>query len=150
MEKRITSRAIIFCDNQIILMYRENNNRVYYTLPGGGLEDNEDLANCVIREIKEELGIDIIPQKEIYYYEDSKSIHHYFTSKWISGCFGTGQGEEYEKDNIGGIYIPQLIDIQKLSDLSLVPQEIKIQLIEDIKNFGTEINHEKIIIKGNY
>ena len=34
--KRNAVRAIIFVDDKIMSMYREKNDRIYYTFPGGG------------------------------------------------------------------------------------------------------------------
>lgn len=61
-----------------------------WVMPGGKLEDNESARNCVIREVKEELGIDIKPIKicgisEVSYGEDNVWIFIYYESEIISG-----------------------------------------------------------------
>ena len=56
---RISSRAIIFKDNKVVLIYRKRDYQEYYVFPGGKVEDGETKEKCVIRECKEELGIDI-------------------------------------------------------------------------------------------
>lgn len=42
-------------NNEILLCYSDNN----YHLPGGHLEEGETYEDCLVREIKEETGIDI-------------------------------------------------------------------------------------------
>ncbi|MBI2325776.1 NUDIX hydrolase [Candidatus Collierbacteria bacterium] len=61
-----------------------------WVMPGGKLEDNESARNCVIREVKEELGLDIKPVKicgisEVSYGEGNVWIFIYFESEIISG-----------------------------------------------------------------
>ena len=41
MSKKERSRAIIIKDEKLVSMYREFDNRVFYTFPGGGKEGEE-------------------------------------------------------------------------------------------------------------
>ena len=43
MKKRESCRAIIFSEDKMVVMYREKNDRVYYTFPGGGINEGEDV-----------------------------------------------------------------------------------------------------------
>ena len=56
----IRTKAIIENSNNEILLCHSNNN---YHLPGGHLDEGETLEHCLVREIKEETGIDISEQK---------------------------------------------------------------------------------------
>jgi mutator protein MutT len=59
-----------------------------YSLPAGHVEDGETLANCVVREAKEEIGVDIreadldlvhvMHRKE----EDTRVDFFFFVKKW--------------------------------------------------------------------
>ena len=51
---RIATRAIILKDDMILMLYTERYHD--YTLPGGGLDEGEDLQHGLIRELKEETG----------------------------------------------------------------------------------------------
>ena len=61
MEK--TARAIIVDEFGLYTLYREKVvngvRRKYYAIPGGHKEDGETLEETVIRELNEELGIEI-------------------------------------------------------------------------------------------
>lgn len=48
-----------------ILLVRTHNNKKFY-LPGGKIEKGENLKSTLIREIKEELSIDIVPNSINY------------------------------------------------------------------------------------
>jgi 8-oxo-dGTP diphosphatase len=57
--------SIIFVDDQdrILLSLRDDTHRIPYPnmwdLPGGHVEDDETPAECIVREMKEEMGLDI-------------------------------------------------------------------------------------------
>ncbi|MDO5557863.1 MAG: NUDIX domain-containing protein [Clostridia bacterium] len=147
MKKRESARAIIIEENQMVVMYREKKDMIYYVFPGGGLEENEDIKDCVVREIKEEFGINIEPLKEVYIYEDSKTIQHFFTCIWKDGELGTGEGEEFQGNMEKGIYIPMLIDLNRLTDVKLLPSKVTKQLCEDLGKYGKDLRDNIKIIK---
>ncbi|MFA7367413.1 MAG: NUDIX domain-containing protein [Bacilli bacterium] len=53
--KRYACRAIIFEDDKLIMIHSKKYNE--YKLPGGGVEENESLIDCLVREVKEETGL---------------------------------------------------------------------------------------------
>ena len=57
--RRPSARAIIFKDDKIALVYATNEN--YYKFPGGGINGDEDKKVALIREVKEEVGLAVIP-----------------------------------------------------------------------------------------
>ena len=137
--KRISCRAIIIDREKLVAMYREKNDRVYYTFPGGGLEENETEEACVIRECKEEFGIDVEVVRKVYIYNGEKSIEHFFICDWIDGAIGMGEGEEFMPGNDKGIYMPVLIPMELLSSKPLMPPEVASELIKDYSNNGSKL-----------
>jgi len=54
--KVVRVKGLIFnSKNQILLVYNNNT----YQFPGGHLDENESIDECIKREIKEEIGIDV-------------------------------------------------------------------------------------------
>lgn len=73
MEKRnrlpITVQLILEKENKILLMKRKNTGYEdgNYSLPGGHVEANEEIRNALIRETKEEIGIELDMQDIKFY-----------------------------------------------------------------------------------
>ena len=65
------SRGIIWKDGKLALIRSVKYG--YYKFPGGGLEDGESLTDALIREVREEAGLEVIPES-IRLYGMSKRI----------------------------------------------------------------------------
>lgn len=140
--KRKCGRAIIVSNNQLVTMYRERQGRIFYTFPGGGMEENETEEECVKREVLEEFGMIVEPVKKVYIYESDNRIEHFYVCNWISGEFGSGEGEEYMPDRNKGVYIPKLINIADIPSLPLMPPEIATAFYNDYIENGIDLNKE--------
>ena len=75
--KRIRVAGIIPMQGGFALMHRigvikRKDYQEYYTFPGGGLEEGETEEEGAIREIKEELGINVKIVKKMYEMESEK------------------------------------------------------------------------------
>lgn len=142
--ERTRVAGIIFIDGKLALMHRKDVLKrpempEYYTLPGGGLEEGETLEEGTKREIKEEFGIDVELVKKLYEITSEKFNQKeiFYLCKYVSGTFGTGEGPEFSGDPKyieSGKYLPELIDIENLEKINLMPPEIKNRIIEDIQN----------------
>lgn len=59
--RRPSARGIIFTnDKKIALVYSQKER--YYKFPGGGIHADEDKKEALIREVKEEVGLAVIPE----------------------------------------------------------------------------------------
>ena len=71
-ELREACRGVVIKNNKILLTYEVNTDQWF--IPGGGLENDESIQECVIRELVEETGC-VVEAKEQYltineYYEE--------------------------------------------------------------------------------
>lgn len=115
---------------KIIMQYQED-----------GIEEGETPEIATIREIKEELGIDVSIDKLIYLKEEiienkENKKQYFYLCNYIGGEFGTGDGPEFNNDPKyinSGNYIPEIIKKEDIKDLFLLPPDFKLKLLQEIK-----------------
>ena len=141
--QRIRVAGIIPMKNGFALMHRvgvlkRNDYQEYYTFPGGGLEEGETLEEGVIREIKEEFGINVKVIKKLYEMKSEKfeQKEYFYLCEYVDGEFGTGNGPEFNNDPKyidSGKYLPEIIKKEDIKDILLLPSEIKELFVKEIK-----------------
>lgn len=121
--KRLCARAITFIDNNILLIerHRLSNNEMlhYYTIPGGGVEEDESDLEAAIRETKEETCCDIEIVKELMIEDYGEGICHWYLGKYISGTPELG-GEEKERNNPNNSFKVVLIPFNELDNINIL------------------------------
>ncbi|HSX52948.1 MAG TPA: NUDIX hydrolase [Patescibacteria group bacterium] len=60
------ARAIIIEGDKILVMHRNKQGSEYFTLVGGRLNDHETPEQALVREVKEETGLDVISYRLVY------------------------------------------------------------------------------------
>lgn len=66
---RKAARAIIIEDGKLLVMHRDKESSQYFTLVGGKVSDNETIEQALVREVKEETGLDIVSARLVFYEE---------------------------------------------------------------------------------
>lgn len=125
--------AVIVKNKKILLIHRIKNGKEYYVFPGGAIKKEESSKEAVIREIKEELCLDIKLDKLLFQIENQGRQEFYFLVKEFSGVPQLG-GEEKERMNKNNQYHPIWVDLDKIKELdNLYPEEARQRIIELIK-----------------
>lgn len=95
-----TARAIIFKDNKLLVFFRrklrDGNEVTYYAIPGGHVEGNETCEETVIRELKEEMNLDIKLLGYLGCLTGDDREEHYYHAEIIGGELQFG-GEELDR-----------------------------------------------------
>ena len=140
---RIRVAGIIPMEEGIALMHRVGNKtnaiQDYYVFPGGGWEEGETLEEGVVREVKEEFGIDVEVVEKIYELDNGEvnKKEYFYLCKYVSGELGTGDGPEFNNDPKyadRGKFIPEIIKREEIEEIMLLPHQIKEKFVEDVKN----------------
>jgi len=95
---RVGVGVLIFNNGKFLLLKRKGSHgEGTWALPGGHLNFNESLTNCAIRELKEENGLEIIPEKVISVSNNIMYNKHYITIG-ILAKFNKGEPKILEPD----------------------------------------------------
>ena len=93
-KKKVEVVAAVIMHNQKILCVQRSENKYAYIskkfeFPGGKMEEGETKKQTIIREIKEELNMDIIPIKELNTVEHEYPDFNLKMHSFISECLST-------------------------------------------------------------
>lgn len=61
------ARAIVIEDDKILVMHRNKSGSQYFTLVGGRVNDDETLEQGLIREVKEETGLEVTSAQQVFF-----------------------------------------------------------------------------------
>jgi len=115
--------AIIIKNNKILLMRRIKKGQKYFVFPGGGIKQDESIEDAIIREVKEELSLDVKLDKLLFQIKNRDQQELYFLIKEFSGIPKVG-GPEKKRMNKDNQYYPTWVELNKIQDLSnLYPEE---------------------------
>lgn len=78
-------------EKRVLLCLRQDYD--LWNLPGGGVEHGEAPWDCVVREVKEETGLDVVVERLIGLYakSDSNDLVFSYQCQVISGTIQTGE-----------------------------------------------------------
>jgi 8-oxo-dGTP pyrophosphatase MutT (NUDIX family) len=139
--KRQRVAVLIIDHGQILLLYRYKHGQVYYVIPGGGVEPGESLAQAGLREIKEELGLDIALGAKLWTYLNQDQPEHYFLAAGFDGTVRLG-GPELALQSSQNLHRPEWVPLAEVADIPLLPEFIKMKITNDLaKTGGIDAGH---------
>jgi mutator protein MutT len=109
------SAALIFHNGRLLITRRHKDSHLggLWEFPGGKREDNETFEACLVREIREELGVEIsvgVPFEEIIHAYPEKTVRlKFFICKLIHGepqTLGCAAFKWIEKPELAGHDFP--------------------------------------------
>ena len=143
---RNRARGLLIENGKLLLMHRIKNVDEYYVVPGGGIEDDEDLKSSIIRELKEEVGIDvkILDDEPIMQLSEEKGTQYFMLVERIGGKIGTGNGPEFNSDTYAsrGIYSTEMIKLEDIisGKVNMVPVFIRNEFIDIIVGLNKDFS----------
>lgn len=109
----------------------------YFSIPGGGIEENESPDQTAKREIYEELGLDVDVERKLYELRTPEMTHHIFLCKYKGGEPILQEDSPEAGDNAMGHnrFSPRWVDVSELATIPLHSWEpLRTELIHDLKN----------------
>ena len=119
---RVGVYVVIIEDNKILLTRQWGG----YSLIGGGVEKGETIEESIIREVKEETGLTIVPDKIIHQAttffkrnaetQANQSTQLYFTHSQLHGQINNDNITDSEKTYTNGT--PEWVDLDKIDSIN--------------------------------
>ena len=142
--------GLLIENGKILLIHRIKNingeRKEYYVVPGGGIEEKENIKEATIRELKEETGLNIklIKDEPLITFKTEKGNQYFSLINKVSGVLGTGDGPEFNDQvykNMGE-FILEFIDINDIIEMkiNMVPDKVRMSFIECTKSLNKKIN----------
>jgi len=131
-------RAIVFKDNNLLVMKRNKFGTQYYTLPGGAMSMGETSGHALVREMSEETGVQL-GDARLVFIEDSGGIYgvqYIYLVSYVGGePHLNPNSEEASISALGkNIYEPVWLPISELATASFVTERLRDAIVHAVKN----------------
>jgi ADP-ribose pyrophosphatase YjhB (NUDIX family) len=114
-------------NGNLLVVKHKKKGRSWWCLPGGGLEPGETLEACVQREIMEETGLRIRPEKPIYLGELILPYEHLLEVAYHASIVGGSIGKRIDREVKAVSWVP----LKGLRRMNFLPREIANRLEKD-------------------
>lgn len=130
---RNSAKAVIIRDGRLLVTVNMDDDGPFYLLPGGGQRSGEPLPQCLQRECREEIGVDVIVGELAYVREyvgrnhefaatdgDAHQIEYMFVCRLPDGA-GPRQGHTPDGLQVGVEWLP----LERLEATRLYPAALR-------------------------
>ncbi len=123
---RARAAAILIQDGTLALLERHRQDQHYFSFPGGGVEVGESPDQTVVREVFEELGVQVNVIRLVAIFWFRGNPQYFFLVEQTGGTFGSGSGPEIsgQPDPLRGSYTPIWMPIQEIAKQNVLPRPI--------------------------
>lgn len=126
--KRVSARGLVITDKGLAVIFRrkikDGKKKEYYVIPGGGINENEEIIDGLKRELREELNIEVNVKELAFTLETDDRIEHFYNCEYLSGDFKLN-GEELERMTEENYYEPTFLKINELKNYDVQKEVIE-------------------------
>lgn len=144
---KVRATGILIENNSLLLVKQKLSNNKNWSLPGGRVEPGETLEQALIREMKEETGLDVEPIRMLYVCDvaasDNTVLHITFLTKRIGGEI-TLPTNEFDENPIHDV---RFIPIDELTEYGISEKFVEI-IKNDFPNAGNYMGDKSNIGLG--
>ena len=144
---KVRATGVLIENNSLLLVKQKLANNKNWSLPGGRVEPGETLEQALIREMKEETGLDVEPIRMLYVCDVEASgntvLHITFLCKRVGGKL-TLPTNEFDENPIHDV---QFIPIDKLTEYGISEKFVEI-IKNDFPNSGSYMGDKSNIGLG--
>jgi mutator protein MutT len=119
--------GILIEDNKILLVKQDVTEKRHWALPGGRPESGETLEQCLVREMKEETGLDVRVKELLYitdrFYQDTHVVHILFWIEKVGGKLRSGKELQVETEKIKEL---SMVPIDRLQEYWFPPKFVEL------------------------
>lgn len=127
---RIRVAPVILQGDSILLVRHVKKGKTYWLLPGGGVEYGESLGDALIREVKEEAGLDIAPGALILANDSiPPDAHRHVVNLYFTATITGGELAIGTDDNLAEL---RFVPLAELESLEFYP-DVRAELLEAIR-----------------
>lgn len=125
MQLKVRVCGLLVEGDALLLAKHKREGRIYWVLPGGGLEPGESLTGCLRREMEEETGLKVEVKDVLFLFDVKEPQRHV-----VSIVFGVRRkGGELKPRNIPQegerLETVEFVPLNRLEDIDLRPAGIK-------------------------
>ncbi len=121
--------GVVLLKDDKLLLCRQNN-RDFWVLPGGTQEPDEGMADCAVREMKEEANLDVRVEKLLYIADFLHPKRHVIDTFFLATYLG-GDLVMETTENLNAI---NFFPYEEAVSLMIEPDRVFQQLMRDWKN----------------
>jgi len=128
---KVRVSAVITEGDKLLLVHQHRRGRSYWTLPGGGLKEFERVDEALVREVREETGLEIRPGKILFVADAIPSLdaatervlNLIFRGHVVGGALLNGPGDQMDEQKDAAEFV-RLADIASLNLLPPIADDL--------------------------